>query len=81
MKIKDLLNVIDFSRTKWLSVGYFDEHNKLIIIIEYCGNDIDTKNENAKEVVIMNDTVDKIWFVSSLNEIFATIILKEDEEK
>lgn len=79
MKIKDLLSVIDFSRNKWLNVGYFDEHNQFIVIIEYCSNDIDIKNENAKEVVIMNDTIDKIWSVPSLNELFATIILKEDK--
>ena len=40
MKVKDLVSVIDFSKNKWLNVGYFDEQNKFVTIMEHCEDEI-----------------------------------------
>ena len=61
MKVKDLVSVIDFSKNKWLNVGYFDEQNTFINIMEYCDCAIYIYFEDVKtkEEIIMNSIIDK----------------------
>ena len=80
MKVKDLVSVIDFSKNKWLNVGYFDEQNKFVTIMEHCEDEIYIEDEDIKEYVVMNSTVDKLWSVfieKDMEDLFVTI--KESE--
>lgn len=82
MKVKDLVSVIDFDMVKWLNVGYFDENNTFVNIMEYCDNAIIFENNDTKENIIMDSVIDKIWSVSfgkDMDELFVTT--KEDKEK
>lgn len=80
MKVKDLVSVIDFSKNKWLNVGYFDEQNKFVTIMEHCEDEVYIEDEDIKEYVVMNSTIDKLWSVfieKDMEDLFVTI--KESE--